>query len=130
MAVSSAGLRPKSDCSGKAQKPLYKQITDPSSRQRGCHTSRNPQSSDRKQKSGHGSPTPRQTGRLTVGRKLTSTSALSQSWSLCGSKQILQALSGCVRVRARVRERERETKLEGTELLVGVIVRCIRFPMR
>jgi hypothetical protein len=35
IAVSSAGLRPKSDCSGMAQKQLYKYITGPSSRQRG-----------------------------------------------------------------------------------------------
>jgi hypothetical protein len=43
MAVSSAGLRPKSDCSGKAQKQLYKYITDPSSRQRGRYKITNPQ---------------------------------------------------------------------------------------
>jgi hypothetical protein len=78
MVVSSVGLRPKGDCSGKAQNQLYKYITDPSSRQRGCHTSRNPQSSDRETKiwswAPDGSPTPKQTGRLTVGRNVTSTS--------------------------------------------------------
>jgi hypothetical protein len=48
MAMSSAGLQPKSDCSGKAQKQLYEIITDSSSRQRGRHTSRNPQFSVQK----------------------------------------------------------------------------------
>jgi hypothetical protein len=35
MAVSSAGLQPKSDCSGEAQKQFYSKLSDPSSRQRG-----------------------------------------------------------------------------------------------
>jgi hypothetical protein len=43
MVVSSAGLGPESDCSGKAQKQLNEYITDPSSRQRGRPTVRNPQ---------------------------------------------------------------------------------------
>jgi hypothetical protein len=54
MVMSSAGLGPESDCSGKAQKQLYKYITDPSSCQRGHPTSGNPQFSDRKKESGHG----------------------------------------------------------------------------
>jgi hypothetical protein len=53
MVVSSAGHGPENDCSGKAQKQVYKQIRDPSSRQRECPTSRNPQLSERKEKSGH-----------------------------------------------------------------------------
>jgi hypothetical protein len=47
------------------------------SHQKGCPTSRNSQSSDRKRIwswAPDGSPTPRQASRLTVGRKLTSTS--------------------------------------------------------
>jgi hypothetical protein len=51
---SSAGLGPKSDCSGKAQKQLYESITGSSSRQRGRPTARHPQLSNRKQRSGHG----------------------------------------------------------------------------
>jgi hypothetical protein len=43
--LSSAGLGPQSDCSGKVQKQLY---------ERGHPTARNPQLSNRKQKSGHG----------------------------------------------------------------------------
>jgi hypothetical protein len=43
MAVSSAGLRTKSDCSGKAKKELYKFIIDPSYRQRGRYKVTNPQ---------------------------------------------------------------------------------------
>jgi hypothetical protein len=43
MAVSSAGLRPKSDCSGKAQKQFYKYITDPSSRERARYKLTKPQ---------------------------------------------------------------------------------------
>jgi hypothetical protein len=72
--LSSEGLGPQIDCSGKAQKQLYEYNTSPSSRQRRHPTSGNPQSSDRKQKSG--SPTPRQTCRLIVGRNLTSTSVV------------------------------------------------------
>jgi hypothetical protein len=53
MVVSSEGLGPERDCSGKAQEQLYEQITDPSSRQRGCSTSGGPQLSDGKEKSGH-----------------------------------------------------------------------------
>jgi hypothetical protein len=54
MVVSPAGLGSQSHCSDKAHKQLYKYISDPSSRQRGRLTSRNPQLSHRKQKSGHG----------------------------------------------------------------------------
>jgi hypothetical protein len=43
MAVSSVELRPKSDCSGKAQKQLYKYIIDPLSRQRGRYKLTKPQ---------------------------------------------------------------------------------------
>jgi hypothetical protein len=41
MVVSSAGLGPKSEFSGQALKQLYESITDPSSRQRGCHKTTN-----------------------------------------------------------------------------------------
>jgi hypothetical protein len=41
MFLSSAGLRPETDCFGEAQQ--QKQITDPSSRQRGRHKITNPQ---------------------------------------------------------------------------------------
>jgi hypothetical protein len=47
MAVSSAGLRLKSDCSGKDQKQLYSKLTDLSSRQRGRYKIINPQLSKR-----------------------------------------------------------------------------------
>jgi hypothetical protein len=47
--MSSAELEPESDCAGDAQQQLY--ITDQSSRQRERSTLRNPQLSDRKQKS-------------------------------------------------------------------------------
>jgi hypothetical protein len=48
MVVSSAGFGPELDCSGKAQKQLYEQITDTSSHQRGRPTSRIPHLSERK----------------------------------------------------------------------------------
>jgi hypothetical protein len=83
MAVSSVGLRPKSDCSGNAQKQLYgvQQIKNPSSRQIWRYKITNPQLSEGNFKEKEklvavqdGRLTPKQTGRLTVGRKLTSTS--------------------------------------------------------
>jgi hypothetical protein len=88
VAVRSAGLRPKSDCSGKAQKKLYSKFTDPSSRQRGRYKTTNPQLSKGNFKEKEklvagpdGLPAPRQTGRLTVGRILTSTSVrLAEKW--------------------------------------------------
>jgi hypothetical protein len=58
MAMSSAGLQPKNDCSGKAQKQLYKQIIDSSSRQKRRYKIKKPQLSKGKQgerKIGHGS---------------------------------------------------------------------------
>jgi hypothetical protein len=47
------GTGSESDCSGKDQKQLYEKITNTLSRQRGRPTVRNPQLSNRKQKSGH-----------------------------------------------------------------------------
>jgi hypothetical protein len=46
MAVSSAGIRPKNDSSGKGPEPNVQQITDPPSRQRGRHKIINPQLSE------------------------------------------------------------------------------------
>jgi hypothetical protein len=81
MAVSSAGLRPKSDCSGKAQKQLYSKLqTRPLVREgvtklqaRNCL-----KKISRREKKlvtvPRWVPGTRQTGRLTVGRKLTTTS--------------------------------------------------------
>jgi hypothetical protein len=53
MVVSSAGPGPVGHCSAEGQKQLNEQITNPSSRQRGRTTSRNPQLSDRNKKSDH-----------------------------------------------------------------------------
>jgi hypothetical protein len=81
MVVSSAGPRPKSDCSGKAQKQLNRKLqTRPLVREgatkqqtRSCL-----KEISRRKKNWSWVPdgrlTPRQSGRLTVGRKLTSTS--------------------------------------------------------
>jgi hypothetical protein len=44
MATSPMGLGPKNDCAGEGQQEL--QTTDPSSRQRGCSKSTNPQLSE------------------------------------------------------------------------------------
>jgi hypothetical protein len=52
--MNSVKLGSESDRSGKVQKQLYEKITDTSSHQRGLPTLRNPQMSDRKQKSVHG----------------------------------------------------------------------------
>jgi hypothetical protein len=79
MVTSSAGLGPESDSAGKAQKELYEQVTDVPSRQRECPVTRNPQMSDNNKnlvKAPNGCLTPRQTGRLTVSRNITSTSML------------------------------------------------------
>jgi hypothetical protein len=81
MAVSSAGLRPKSDFSGKAQNQLYSKLqTRPLVREgaeklqkRNC-----PKNISMRKKNWSRLPdgrlTPRLTGRLTVGRNVTSTS--------------------------------------------------------
>jgi hypothetical protein len=78
MVVSSAGLGPKSDCSGKAQKQLYEYITDPFSRQRGRAERQETRSCQTVKEiwswTPDGSPTPRLTGRLTLNRNLTSAS--------------------------------------------------------
>jgi hypothetical protein len=80
MVLSSAGLRPNSDCSGKAQKQLYSKLrTRPLVREGATklHTRNLKEISRRKKNWAHipdGRLTPRQTGRLTVGRKLTLTS--------------------------------------------------------
>jgi hypothetical protein len=77
MVVSSAGLGPESDCSGEAQTKLYKYYRPMLSSERVPHI-KIPAIFSQKTKiwswTSDGSPTPRQTGRLTVGCKLTSTS--------------------------------------------------------
>jgi hypothetical protein len=79
MVASSAGLGAESDCSGKGQKYVIVQInyTPVLSSGKAPH-SKKPAIVKQKTKiwswAPDGSPTPRQTGRLTVGRKLTSTS--------------------------------------------------------
>jgi hypothetical protein len=80
MAVNSAGLRPKSDSSGKAQNQLYSNLqTRPLVREGATKLqSRNclKELSRRTKNWSHvpdGRLTPGQTGRLTVGRKLTAT---------------------------------------------------------
>jgi hypothetical protein len=82
MAVSSAGLRPKCDCFGKAQKQLYGKLqTSPLVREDATNNKAAGsclKEISRKMKNWSQVPdgrlTPGQTGRLTVGRKLTSTS--------------------------------------------------------
>jgi hypothetical protein len=78
MAVSSTGLQPKSDCSGKAQKQLYSNLqTRPLVREGGTNLQNQKclkEISKRKRNWSQvpdGRLTPGQTGRLTVGRKLT-----------------------------------------------------------
>jgi hypothetical protein len=86
MAVSSAGLRLKCDCSGEAQKQLYSKLQTRSlvredalnAEQRNCHTkeeqdkiwSRVPK----------GGPIPRPTGRLSTARR-TPTPTVYRSWT-------------------------------------------------
>jgi hypothetical protein len=77
-AVSDAGIRPKSDCSGKAQKQLYSNLQ---TRPLVIEGATNLQSSECLKEISRrkinwsqvpdGRLTPRQTGQLTVGRKLT-----------------------------------------------------------
>jgi hypothetical protein len=75
------GLRPESDSAGEAQTQLYKQITNPFSHQRGRLMIRNPKQSKydfngRKKENWSrvlDCVAPVQTGRLTVGRKITLT---------------------------------------------------------
>jgi hypothetical protein len=81
MAVSSAGLRPKSDCSGKTQKQLYSKLQTVLSSERALqnHKAANCLKKISRRKKNwsrvpDGRLTPGQTGRPTVGRKLTSTS--------------------------------------------------------
>jgi hypothetical protein len=76
MAVSSAGLRPKSDCSGKAQKQLHNKLqTRPLVRESATklQTRNCLKEISRRKKNWSQVPdgrlTPGQTGRLTVGRK-------------------------------------------------------------
>jgi hypothetical protein len=80
MVVSSAGLRPKNECSGKAQKQLYSNLqTRPLVREGATklQTSNCLKEISRRTKNWSQVPDgrlkPRQTGRLTVGRKLTVT---------------------------------------------------------
>jgi hypothetical protein len=77
MVVSSAGLGPKSDCSGKAQKQLYSKLhTRPIVREGATklQTRRCLKEIRRRKKNWSRVPdgrlTPGQTGRLTIGRKL------------------------------------------------------------
>jgi hypothetical protein len=76
MAVSSAGLRLKSGCSGKAQKQLYSKLQSHPLVREGApyKETHNSQKTKIWSWAPDGSQTPRYTGRLTVGRKLTSTS--------------------------------------------------------
>jgi hypothetical protein len=77
--MSPVGLRSEKGCAGDAQQKL--KTTEPTSRQRGRRTSTNPQlsknNSRQKGKTWSWVPdrclTPRQTGRLTVGRNITLT---------------------------------------------------------
>jgi hypothetical protein len=81
MAVSSVGVRLKSDCSGKAQKQLYSKLQTRFlvredaliAKRRNCQTKKEEQDKiwSRVPKGG---PIPRRTGRLTVGRKKNSNS--------------------------------------------------------
>jgi hypothetical protein len=85
MAVSSAGLRPKSDCSRKAQKQLYRKLQARPLVREGAtklQTRNGRQEISRRKKNWSqvldGRLTPGQTGRLTVGRKLTA--AATRQW--------------------------------------------------
>jgi hypothetical protein len=76
MAVSSAGLRPKSDCYGKAQNQLYSKLQARPLVREGAtkQQTRNCLKKISRRKKNwsrvtDGCPTPRQAGRLTVGRK-------------------------------------------------------------
>jgi hypothetical protein len=73
MVTSPAGLGTKNDCVGEDQQQL--QTAGPFSYQRERLTSTNPQMSDSNEnlvvRNPHGCLTPRQTGRLTVGRNIT-----------------------------------------------------------
>jgi hypothetical protein len=81
MAVSSAGLRLKCDCSGKAQKQFNSKLQTRflvredalKAEQRNCHTKEEEQDKIRSRVP-KGGPIPRRTGRLTVGRKKNSNS--------------------------------------------------------
>jgi uncharacterized protein with von Willebrand factor type A (vWA) domain len=81
MVVSSAGLRPKSDCSGKAQKQLYSKLqARPLVREGATHQETRNRQTENKKKSGHVlqmGARHQDRGRLTVGRKLTSISSTS-----------------------------------------------------
>jgi hypothetical protein len=76
MLTSPVGLRPKKGCAGNARQKL--KTTDPTSLQRGRRTSTNPELSKNNQRNKeinwsrilNGCLTPRQTGRLTVGRNV------------------------------------------------------------
>jgi hypothetical protein len=82
MAVSSSGLRPKSDCSGKVQKQFivnYRLVLSSERAIQNNKSARLKEISRRKKNLSwvpDGRLTPRKTGRLTVGRKLTSTSTI------------------------------------------------------
>jgi hypothetical protein len=76
-AVSSAGLGPESDCSGKTQKQLYSKLQTHTLVREGAPQQEicNCQTENKSLVKGfRWGPTPRQTGRLTVDRKVTLTS--------------------------------------------------------
>jgi hypothetical protein len=88
MAVSSAGLRPKSDCSGKTQKQLYSNLqTRPLVRQGATklQTCNCIKEISRRKKNWSQVPdgrlTPGQAGRLTVGHKLIATATTTANWA-------------------------------------------------
>jgi hypothetical protein len=76
MAVSSAGFLPKNDCSGKAQKLLYGKLRPVLSSERALQNNKAAISRRKKNWSlvPDGRLTPRLTGRMIVGRNVTSTS--------------------------------------------------------
>jgi hypothetical protein len=79
MFVSPVGVGPKNDYAGEGQQQF--QMTDLSSRQRGCSTSTNPQLTVIKIRcwAPDGCLTPGQTGRLTVGCNITLTLTLTDT---------------------------------------------------
>jgi hypothetical protein len=94
MVVISAGLRSKSDCSGKAQKQLYGKLqTRPLVWEGAPHQETRNRQTEKKIWSWapDGGTTPRQTGRLTVGRKLTSTRVWSELLCL-GTETVIKKL--------------------------------------
>jgi hypothetical protein len=97
MVLSPAGLRPERDCTDEALQ--QQQIRDSSSRQKGCYKITNSQLSKenfkKKEKLVTGLDdglTPGQTGRLTVGRKITLTLTLTLTLEGKNSEPIIAVL--------------------------------------